>query len=231
MMWNVARGAAAAVLAVALMNCGEGNNRTSDENMTPEGQTALSEAALSTPVLGAFLADCSEQGTSFLVKFIQVNPLEPAIGGEPGITLADALVDENDALTLPILAGVGEEGPLSAEAAQGMLPGGVPADTPVLGVAPITCEDGLTPAELTQVVDYNATIGAIPVFGETLVGETVQTQGVILAIVGDFNSTNPLGVGTNPLPVDLTNFGIPNGDLSLLDGLADLITSILTLAP
>ena len=68
-----------------------------------------------------------------LVEFITTNPTNPITG--PELTLADLLVDDNYARTLPILGGVGGEGPLSAEAVAGMFPEGIPLDTPVLGVA------------------------------------------------------------------------------------------------
>ena len=230
MKWNASWGLGAAAIAVALsVSCGEGTNTNTGESEVADGDTALSEAALSVPVIGTFLADCSEAGTAVVTEFVQTNPLNPITGDE--ITLADALVDDNNALTLPILAGFAEEGPLSADAVAAAFPGGIPADTPVLGAATITCQDGLIPVDLSSATDYGKTLGAIPVLGETLVGETVQSEGVILAIVGDYGATNPLPAGANPFPADLTNLGIPNGDLSLLNELANLIASALMLAP
>jgi hypothetical protein len=222
-------GIATALLGVALSTgCGEGTNTDEGESIVPEGNNALSEAALSVPVLGEFLSTCTAQGQALLVEFITTNPTNPVTG--PEFTLADLLVDDNDALTLPILGGVGGEGPLSADAVAGAFPEGVPLDTPVLGVAPIMCQDGLVPLDLTSATDYGKTLGAIPVVGETVLGETVQTQGVILAIIGDKGTTDPLPPGTNPFPFDLTDAGIPNGDLSLLERIGELIASLFEFA-
>ena len=222
-------GIAAALFGVALsVGCGEGTNTNEGESLVPESSNALSEGALAVPVLGEFLSECTEGGNALLVEFITTNPTNPITG--PQLTLADLLVDDNHALTLPVLGAVGGEGPLSADAVAGMFPEGVPLDTPVLGVAPITCQDGLVPVDLTSATDYGKTLGAIPVLGPTVVGETVQTQGVILAIIGDKGTTDPLPPGTNPFPFDLTDFGIPNGDLSLLDRLEELIASLFAFA-
>ena len=222
-------GIATALLGVALSTgCGEGTNTNEGESLAPESSNALSEAALSVPVLGEFLSECTEGGNAVLVEFITTNPTNPITGSE--LTLADLLVDDNHALTLPVLGTVGGEGPLSAEAVAGMFPEGVPLDTPVLGVAPITCQDGLVPTDLTSATDYGKTLGAIPVVGETVLGETVQTQGVILAIIGDKGTTDPLPPGTNPFPFDLTDFGIPNGDLTLLERIGELVASLFEFA-
>lgn len=231
------RDALAAGIAAALvvsLGCGEGTNDFTTESPDADGGTALSSAAASVPVLGQLFSTCTEDGTAFLIEFIETDAAGPLLGNTPLgelPTLESLLLDndgQNSSLGLPILAGILPESVLSADQAAALLPGGViPEGTPILGLAPITCADGLVPADLTVLGNYAETLGAIPVFGPTAEGSSVELVGAVLGVVGAVGATDPTDPGESSFPIPLRGFDIANGNLSSLTALQALIQSLL----
>lgn len=218
-------------LAVAV-GCGEGTNDFTDQSPVADGRTALSDAAAGVPVIGQLLSECAEDGTVVLLQFIQTDAFKPLLDNTPleGITdLESLLVNDDNALALPILAGITPEGTISQGDALALLSGlgGLPLDTDVLGLLPVTCGDGLVPVDLTLLGNYNETIGLIPIFGPIGEDGSREIVGAVLGVLGDLLATDPLPPGSNPIPVNFRSFDFINGNLSGLDSLGALIQSIL----
>lgn len=224
---------AALSLSIAVAaGCGEGTNDFTDASPVADGTTPLSEAAAGVPILGQLLSDCAEDGTAVLIEFIQTDAVQPILDQTAleGVTdLEELLIDDENRLALPVLAGITPEGTLSQQETLAILSqsGGIPLDTDVLGFLPVTCGDGLVPVDLSLLGNYNETIGIIPVFGPIAEDGSTEIVGAVLGVVGDFLGTEPLPDGTNPIPVNFRSFDFINGNLSGLASLGALVQSIL----
>jgi hypothetical protein len=225
---------AAVSLSIAVaVGCGEGTNSFTDQSPVADGTTPLSEAAAGVPILGQLLSDCLEDGTVVFVEFIQTDAFKPILDNTQleGITdLESLLIDDDNALGLPVLAGITPEGTISQADALAILSqqgGGVPLDTEVLGFLPVTCGDGLVPVDLALLGNYNETIGIIPIFGPIGEDGSAEIVGAVLGVLGTVNSTSPLPEGSNPIPVNFRSFDFLNGNLTGLDALGALVQSIL----
>lgn len=223
--------AAALCLCVGSVGCGEGTNSGGDPSPVADGSTALSELVGGVPILGQLLSDCLEDGTAVLIQFVETDVLSPITMNTPLeelLDLEDLLVDPEGALTLPIVGGLLAGETISGADALALLPGGsLPLDTPILGLAPITCSDGLVPVDLSLLGNFNSTLGAIPILGPVLEDGSVEIVGAVLGVAGSVLATEPLPPGSNPLPISLRSFDVLNGNLGGLDALGALVQSLL----
>lgn len=190
---------------------------------SPGGPQAseLSNAAAGVPVVGTFLADCTDTFHAFVNAFL---------GGTPAAnldtpTLFDVLLSPA-AAEIPILGGLVPDGmgglaPIPAGDAPGIdvLAQG---DVPVLGAVPIACDDGLAPLDVPTSLPADnfglEAIGLIPVLDpSSSPGEII---GVIMAVAG-----NSPGL---PLP-EITSAGLPEGTDTLPEPFGSATSSLLSL--